>query len=82
MQLADSLVSSLLDCFTPEVARRIIDFRPDASAEDRLVELRTKANDGTLTETESDEYKEFVDTLDFVAVLKTRLRRWLQQTGN
>ncbi|MCE9604505.1 MAG: hypothetical protein K8U03_06315 [Planctomycetia bacterium] len=77
MTLTEAYLQPLAACFTPDVARRIIDFRPDVSAESRLTELRVKANEGTLTNNELAEYEEFVDTLDFVAALKVQARRTL-----
>ena len=36
MTVLDTYLAPLADCFTPEVARRIIDFRPDERTEERL----------------------------------------------
>lgn len=77
MTLAEAYLGPLAACFTPDVAQRILELRPDGSAEARLEELREKANEGTLSEQERAEYEEFVDTLDFVAVLKAQARRSL-----
>jgi hypothetical protein len=74
MQLAASLMSSLADCFTPEVARRVLELRPNDSEETRLTELRVKAEEGLLTPAERAEYEEFVDLLDRMVVLKSYLR--------
>jgi len=67
----------IAQCLTPEVARRIVDFRPDARTEERLEYLREKANEGVLSNAERLEYEGFVDALDFVGVLKARARSLL-----
>jgi len=74
MTVLDAFLAPLADCFTPDVARRILDFRPDERTEERLAYLREKANEGTLLESERAEYQEFVDALDFVGLLKARAR--------
>lgn len=81
MTLTEAYLQPLAACFTPDVARRIVDFRPDASAERRLDELRGKANEGTLSDQERTEYEEFVDTLDFIVALKGQARRTLKSAG-
>ena len=77
MTVLEAYLCPLAECFTPEVARRIIDFRPDARTEERLNYLRERANEGTLSEAEEMEYQEFVDALDFVGLLKARVRTLL-----
>ena len=77
MTLTEAYLQPLAACFTPDVARRVLEFKPDASADQRLELLREKANEGTLTAGERREYEDFVDTLDFVAALKAQARRVL-----
>jgi hypothetical protein len=74
MTLLEAYLAPLAECFTPDVARRIVDFRPDAKTEERLSHLREKANDGTLSDSERAEYQEFIEALDFVGMLKARAR--------
>lgn len=77
MTVLEAYLAPLAECFTPDVARRIVDFRPDARTEERLDLLRQKANEGTLSPAEQDEYQEFVDALDFVGLIKARARTLL-----
>ncbi len=81
MTVLESYLGPLADCFTPDVARRVVDFRPDHRTEERLSYLREKANEGTLSETERVEYQEFIDALDFVGLLKARARKLLDPRG-
>jgi hypothetical protein len=82
MTLTEAYLQPLAACFTPDVARRIVEFRPDTFTERRLEELRAKANEGALSDAERQEYEEFVDTLDFVTALKLQARRTLNSTGS
>ncbi len=79
MTISDAYLGPLAECFTPEVARRIIALRPDAQIDLRLENLREKANEGMLTDEERVEYEEFVETLDFVGLLKAHARKLLDR---
>lgn len=70
----DRVLSPVANCLTPDVARRIADVKLDPPAQERLDELRAKAKLGTLTESEREEYEEFVDAIDLVAILKAKAR--------
>jgi hypothetical protein len=80
MTVRQHYLGPLAACFTPEVARKIVDFRADDVTEARLLYLRERANEGTLSESERAEYQEFVDALDFVGVLKAQARATLDST--
>ena len=45
----------------------------------RLDDLRSRANEGALTDDERDEYERFVEALDLLALLKTRARAALRR---
>ena len=74
MTVLEAYLAPLAECFTPDVVRRIVDFRPDVRTEERLAVLRSKANEGTLSESESREYQEFIEVLDFMGLLKAQAR--------
>jgi len=73
------MLQPVTDCLTPEVARRIVDARLDAETQARIDELARKANRGTLTVQERDEYAEFVEYIDLVGIIKAKARLLLQQ---
>jgi len=79
MTVLEAYLASLTECLTPDVARWLVDFRPDDVTQQRLDYLRRGANGGSLTATERAEYEEFVETLDFVGVLKQHARTKLTQ---
>lgn len=82
-----STISTILDhylepvssLFTREIAEAIVNRKPDARMIARVDELGRKADEGTLTETERDEYKDLVDAGDLIALLKSRARRYLDE---
>ena len=77
--VSERMLQPVTDCLTPEVARRIVDARLDAETQARIDELARKANRGTLTVQERDEYAEFVEYIDLVGIIKAKARLLLQQ---
>lgn len=82
-----STISSILDhyfepvdtLFTRETAEALIKRKPSQEIASRILELGQKANDGTLSDEERDEYKDLIDAGDFVALLKTKARQFLDE---
>jgi hypothetical protein len=70
----DRLLDPLTDCLTPEVARRILNLKIEPPLQSRMDELADKANEGTLTPSEAQEYREYVDGIDFIAIFKAKAR--------
>lgn len=68
-------VASLL---TPEVARRIVDFRADATTQARLDELAEKSTEGLLTAEERTEYEGYVRAIDLITILQLKARTVLE----
>lgn len=75
----DRFLDPLADAFTPEFARKLADIRIDSELQAYVDQLATKANDGTITENESAEYKALIDAADLVSVLQIRARRFLAE---
>lgn len=72
--ILDSVLDPFANCVTPEAARQIIEFRPDAETQDRVDELAALANSGKLTVEQETEYRELIDAFDLVAILKSKAR--------
>jgi len=70
----DRLLDPLTDCWTPDGAQRIVDQRPDPATQRRIDELAGKANEGELTPDECVEYEEYVESIDFIGILKAKAR--------
>jgi hypothetical protein len=73
----DRYLEPVVAVFTPEMAQKIVSLQPDAEVAKRVEELGEKANNGTLTDDELEEYEEYVDAGDFVSLLKAKARRYL-----
>jgi len=73
----DRLLDPLTNVFTREVASAVLGLRADPELEARIVELRCKANEGTLTPAEDAEYKDFVEAVDLISIIQTKARRFL-----
>ena len=73
----DRVFDPIRRCLTPAVARKIARFRADPDVKARIQELADKANDGSLTEAEREEYEGYVRAIDLVAILQSKARRYL-----
>jgi hypothetical protein len=73
----DRLLEPVTEIFTPEIARKIADFRADPELQNHIDELRQKANEGTLTSEEESEYKDFVEALDVLSIIQAKARQFL-----
>jgi hypothetical protein len=71
------LLGGITECLTPEVARRIVDYRFDAPAQAKLSDLASRSNEGTLSPAERDEYLYYVEVIDFIGILKAKARKVL-----
>ena len=65
---------------TPEVARKLVDYRFDAKAQARIDKLARKCNEGQLSEYERREYETYVQTIDFIAILQAKARALLKRS--
>jgi hypothetical protein len=72
--LLDRVLDPLAECFTPEVARRIVAISLDPAIQSQLDRLAEKANEGQLTEAERGEYAELIEALDILGILKAKAR--------
>jgi hypothetical protein len=70
----DRLLAPVTQCFTPEVAERLIGLQPDAEVEAHIEDLAAKANEGQLSAEERAEYEDYVEAVDFIALLQSRAR--------
>lgn len=59
---------------TPQSARAILAIRPTEADVERIALLGQKANEGSLSEEERDEYRTYVDAGDLISILKAKAR--------
>jgi hypothetical protein len=76
----DSLLDPPTRCLDVESARRLVDFQVDSAVQERIHTLADLANEGALTADERAEYEALVNAADFIAILKLKARRQLDQT--
>ena len=65
----DRLLEPVTQCFTPEVAERLISLPLDPTVQARIEELANKANEGQLSDVERAEYEEYIPQISVVGTL-------------
>jgi hypothetical protein len=70
----------ILQFFTVDQARGIIQYRGDAALHKRIEDLAAKANEGELTTEERAEYEGYVRANKFMAILQAKARKLLATT--
>ncbi len=81
-EILERVLDPLAECLTPQAARTILDFRPDAETQAHIDQLAAKANAGELTDEERSQYHEYVEAFDLVAILKSKARSILAKNGS
>jgi hypothetical protein len=77
----DRLVSPLGDCLTPDSARRILALKADRRLQAHVEDLASRHSAGRLSAEEQAEYGTYVSFSTFVAILKSKARQLLADTG-
>jgi hypothetical protein len=70
----EEFLSPVLAALTPEVAERLLDYRLSPQFEAHINELAEKANEGTLSEKEREEYAQIVEAIDLVSIFKLKVK--------
>ena len=70
----------LADCFTPDVAKSVLDLPADPTLQARLDELAEKSTEGTLSDEESAEYDGYIQAMRLLAVVQYQARSRLSST--
>ena len=73
----DRMLEQLSGCLDVESAKRIVGLKFDDETQARIAALGAKANEGTISPEELQEYRSCVDFADLVASLKIKARRLL-----
>jgi len=76
----DRLFDPIGRILSPEVARKLADYRFDAKAQSRIDKLASKCNEGQLSDDERREYETYVQTIDFIAILQAKARSLLKRS--
>jgi hypothetical protein len=73
------ILDPVAHCFTPEVAKRVVELRADPAVQARIDALADKCNEGTITPEEMAEYDAYIQAMDVVAVLQKQARTLIVQ---
>ena len=68
-----------MDCFTPEVARKVANLRADSETQARIENLAEKANEGQLSPEEGAVYDCFLAAFHFVTIVQAKAREFLRR---
>ena len=79
--ILDDLLDPLSRCLDEESARRVAEFRIAPSVQARVDALAERANEGTLTEEEREEYDSFIDASDLISILQVKAQQQFQSSG-
>ncbi|MCA9159145.1 MAG: hypothetical protein KDA72_12505 [Planctomycetales bacterium] len=60
-----------------ELAELLVALKADQGLQTRIEYLRGKANQGTLSDEEDAEYKDFIEALDVISILQSKARQVL-----
>jgi hypothetical protein len=75
----DQILEPFTECFTAEVAQRIVRLQADAKTQARIDELAGKANEGQLSTRERAEYDKFREAFHFITILQAKARGFLER---
>jgi hypothetical protein len=75
--ILDELLNPLVECLTPESARKLLALKADVKLQARVEDLTERHSRGALTRAEQAEYGRYVSYSTFVAILKSRARQLL-----
>jgi hypothetical protein len=70
----DRLLEPLAGCLSPDVAAKVADLRADEATQSRIDYLADRANEGSLTNDEREEYSGYLHAIDVIAVLQAKAR--------
>jgi hypothetical protein len=79
--LLDQMLDPVIRCLNADAAKKLLELRMDSEVQARVDVLAEKANEGLLTDAERAEYEAYINTADFIAILKLKARRYLATSG-
>lgn len=78
----DKGISSFLQILLPEKAQELMEHEADSQIRERIEALANKSTEGTLSETERQEYEGYVRANKFIAVLQRKARQLLNNSDS
>jgi hypothetical protein len=81
-QSLGELLDPIVECFTPEVARRLVRLKASPKLQSRVDHLADKANEGKLTPKEEAEYRTYIEAAEIIGIFQAKARRFLAQQSS
>lgn len=78
----DQFMAPLGDCLTPESAHRLLALKADPTLQARVDDLAQRHSRGELSSEEEAEYGGYVYFDTFIAILKSKARQLLADSGH
>jgi hypothetical protein len=78
----DRYLEPMTTVFTPQLAKKIVDLRPDADVVAHVEELGRKSDSGTLSDEEREEYRSLANAGTLISILKSKARQFLSQQAS
>jgi hypothetical protein len=75
----DRYLEPMTTVFTPQLAKKIVELRPEADVIAHVEELGIKSDNGSLTDEEREEYRSLANAGTLISLLKAKARRFLSQ---
>jgi hypothetical protein len=73
----DRIFDSLTAIFTPEIARKLVQYCFDPKVHAHIDMLARKCNEGHISDKDRREYESYVHAIDFIAILQAKARALL-----
>jgi hypothetical protein len=77
----DRMIDPVSRCFDVESAKKLVELPVDPVVQERVAILAEKANEGLLTDEERAAYEAYINTDDFIAILKLKAQAYLATSG-
>ena len=77
-EILERALDPLVECLTPEAAKKLVDLRADPETQARVDQLADRANDGLLTPDERAEYDKFRAMFHVITLLQSKARQLLR----
>jgi hypothetical protein len=75
----DRFLEPVADAMNPEFATALANLRADPELQTEIDDLRRKANQGTLSESEAADYQSFVEAVDVLSIMQSKARQFLSK---
>ena len=80
--ILDEMLEPLVEAFTPETARALLQIQPKPKVQARVDQLASKCNEGNLTPEERAEYEDYVRVGNMLALIKAKARQMLSESAH